>query len=74
MSKKALLRIISLLMFAAAVIFVLCALSSPTLGRAIYIGSFRFGAEQWRICYALYAVVMAGLFIASFFAGGRKKR
>ena len=61
------LRIISLLMFAAAVIFVLYALSHPECGSVIYIGSFRFGAEQWLICYKIYAVIMVSLFIASFF-------
>ena len=73
MSKKSILRIVSFAMLAIAVIFVLCALSAPNLGRAIYIGPFRFGAKQWRVCYAIYAAVMAGLFIASFFASGRKR-
>ena len=61
------LRRISLIMLAAAVIFVFCALSAPTLGRTIRIGSFVFGAEQWRFCYKVYAIVMVGLFVASFF-------
>lgn len=74
MSRKAVLRIISLAMLAVAVIFVLCALSNPTLGRVIYIGPFRFGFKQWRVCYGLYTGVMAGLFVASFFSGGWKKR
>lgn len=61
------LRRVSLLMLVIAVIFVFCALSNPALGRTIYIGSFAFGAEQWRVCYAIYLLVMAGLFLASFF-------
>ena len=61
------LRRISLVMLVVAVVFVFCALSNPALGRTIYIGSFAFGAEQWRVCYAIYALVMAGLFLASFF-------
>lgn len=65
-TRKRLLRV-SLLMLVIAVIFVFCALSNPALGRTIYIGSFAFGAEQWRVCYAIYALVMAGLFLASFF-------
>jgi len=60
-------RIISLIMLIAAVIFVACALSAPDLGRVIYIGHFRFGAEQWRVCYAVYVIAMAALFAASFF-------
>ena len=73
MKKHRLLRWISLLMFVIAVVFVLCALSNPALGHTIYIGDFAFGAGQWRLCYAIYAIVMAGLFIASFFVD-RKER
>lgn len=72
MSRKALLRVISLVMFIAAVIFVGCALACPTLGRTIYIGNFAFGAEQWRICYLIYIIVMVLLFIVSFFVKGKK--
>lgn len=67
MKRKTKLRLISLAMLAAAVIFVLCALSAPNLGRTIFIGSFVFGAEQWRFCYKIYALVMVGLFLYSFF-------
>ncbi len=67
------LRIISLVMFAAAAVFVFIALSSPTLGHTIYIGSYRFGADQWRVCYALYAAVMAVLFIASFIVKDKRR-
>ena len=66
MKKRKLFRLISLMMFIVAVVFVFCATSCPTLGRTIYIGSFRFGAEQWRFCYKVYAVVMVGLFGTSF--------
>lgn len=67
MSNRKKLRLISLIMLVVAVIFVICALSCPTCGSTIYIGGFAFGAEYWRICYAVYAVVMIALFIASFF-------
>ena len=60
------LRLISLVMLVVAVIFVFCALSAPNLGKTIYIGNFVFGAEQWRFCYKVYAVVMVLLFGASF--------
>lgn len=73
MKKRKILRIISLVMFLAALVFVFCATSNPTLGRTIYIGSFQFGAEQWRVCYAIYAVVMAGLFGASFFVKNKEE-
>ena len=67
MKMQTLLRRISLVMLVVAVAFVFCALSNPALGRTIYIGSFAFGAEQWRVCYAIYLLVMAGLFLTSFF-------
>ncbi len=71
---KKTLRIVSLIMLIVAVVFVVCALSAPNLGQAFYIGSFRFGAAQWRFCYAVYAMVMLGLFLASFFVkkGGKE--
>lgn len=74
MGKRKTLRLISLAMLVLAVLFVLCALSNPALGHTIYIGSFAFGAKQWRVCYALYVLVMAGLFLASFFVKDGKKR
>ena len=67
MTKKKTLRVVRVLMLLVAVIFVFCAISNPALGRAVYIGPFRFGAKQWRVCYAAYLVVMAGVFIVSFF-------
>lgn len=67
------LRLLSLAMFVVAVIFVFCALACPTLGRTICIGDFKFGAEQWRICYKIYAIVMVGLFAVSFFVKGKQK-
>ena len=70
---KTRLRIISLLMFVAAVVFVLCALSCPNCGSVIYIGSFRFGVEQKLICYKIYAAITVALFIASFFVKDKKK-
>ena len=65
MKKK--LRIASLVMFIIAVVFVFCNLACPTLGDVFYIGNFRFGAEEARVCYAVYAGVMVLLFAASFF-------
>lgn len=47
--------------------FQTAAFAAPNLGRTIYIGSYRFGAEQWRVCYAAYAVVTVAMFAASFF-------
>ena len=74
MSKKTILRIVSLIMLLAAVIFVFCALACPTLGQTIYIGDLAFGAEQWRICYLIYVIVMAALFAASFFVKSSKSK
>ena len=67
MKIRKLLRRISLAMLLIAVVFVFCALSNPALGRTIYIGRFAFGAEQWRVCYAIYTVLMVGAFLVSFF-------
>lgn len=72
MKKQKTLRRISLIMLIAAVLFVLCALSAPTLGRTIRIGSSVFGAEQWRFCYKIYAIVMVSLFVTSFFVREKK--
>ena len=72
MKAKTKLRLISLTMFVVAVIFVFCALACPTLGRTIYIGDFKFGAEHWRFCYKVYAVVMVALFGISFFVKEKK--
>lgn len=73
MKTKNILRLISLVMLIVAVIFVFCALPNPALGKTIYIGNFVFGAEQWRFCYKIYAAVMVGLFIASFFVKEKSK-
>lgn len=59
-------------MLVIAIIFVICALSAPNLGHTIYIGSYEFGAEQWRICYAIYVIIMAALFISSYFVKEKK--
>ena len=72
MSKRRKLRLISLLMFLVAVVFVICALSCPTCGSVFYIGPFRIGADIWRKFYAAYVIVMCGLFIASFFIPKKK--
>lgn len=72
MKTKWKLRLIALAMLVVAVVFVLCALAAPNLGRTIYIGDYAFGAEQWRVCYKLYAVVMVALFGVSFFVKEKK--
>ena len=69
MNKGMILRIISLIMFFVAIIFIACALANPTLGRTFYIGGIAIGAEVWRVFYAIYAIVMAILFVLSFFVG-----
>lgn len=69
MKKPMVLRIISLGMFAVAIIFIACALANPALGRTFYIGEIAIGAEVWRVFYAIYAVMMAILFVLSFFVG-----
>lgn len=67
MRKSVVFRLISLCMLIAAIIFIACVLSNPGLGHAIYIGNLALGVDTWRICYAIYAFVMVGLFVGSFF-------
>ena len=69
MKKGMVLRVISLVMFVVAVIFVACALANPAFGSVFYIGDIRIGSDVWRAFYAVYAIVMAILFVLSFFVG-----
>lgn len=69
MKKGMVLRIISLVMFVMAVIFIACAFANPALGRTFYVGDLAIGADVWRRFYAIYAVIMAVLFVLSFFVG-----
>ena len=73
MKKKTVLRLISLVMLIAAVIFVAIALGHPEMGHTIWIGPFEFGPAQWQVCYALYVLVMIGLFVSSFFVRDGKE-
>ena len=72
MRNKTKFRLICLARFVVVVVFVFCALACPTLGRTIYIGDFKFGAEQWRFCYKVYAIVMIALFGISFLVKEKK--
>lgn len=67
MGAKGTLRLIALVMFLVAAVFVFCALSNPTLGSTFYIFGIRIGADVWRAFYLFYVIVMAALFAASFF-------
>lgn len=72
MKTKRILRLISLFMFMAAVIFVACALSCPTCGSVFYIGSIRIGVEVWHAFYLCYVIVMVLLTVISFFIKNKK--
>ena len=69
MKKGMVLRIISLVMFVVAIIFIACALANPALGKTFYIGDLAIGVEVWRVFYAIYAITIALLFVLSFFVG-----
>ncbi len=71
MTKKTALRLVSLIMLFAAALFVSVALSAPNLGTTLRLGNFVFGREQWYRCYAVYALIMVSLFVASFFCRER---
>ena len=62
---KALLRIISILMFLVAVVFLGIALTHPELGTVFYIGNWRIGVEIWQTFYVIYVIVMLVLFLIS---------
>ena len=59
-------------MLIVAVIFVLCALSNPSLGKVFYIGSIKINADVKRAFYAVYVIVMVSLFGISFFVKNKK--
>lgn len=71
MSKKV-LRIISGAMLIVAIVYLSYALTHPEFGTVFYIGSLEIGPAIWRAFYLIYAVVMVGLFVASFFVGKEK--
>jgi hypothetical protein len=64
---KRFLRLLSLLMLVVAVIFLGIALTHPELGTVFYVGNWRVGVEVWQTFYVVYAVVMIGTFLLSFF-------
>lgn len=70
MSTRTKLRLASLIMFIAAAVFVLCAISAPNLGSTIKIGGYIFG--DWDIFYRIYVIIMFTLFIVSFFVKKNK--
>lgn len=72
MKKGRTLRLISLAMLIVAVVFVLCALSNPGMGKVFYIGGIKIGADVKRAFYAVYVIVMTALFGISFFVKGKK--
>ena len=72
MNTRKTLRLVSLAMLIAAIVFVFCGLSNPAWGQVIYIGPFEFGPDLWRVSYGIYAIAMAALFGASFFVKGKK--
>ena len=69
MKKSMGLMIISLVMFVVAIVFIACALANPELDRTFYVVDIAIGAKMWRVCYAIYAIVMVILFVLSFFVG-----
>ena len=70
MKTKRTLRLISLVMLIAAVVFVFCALSNPGFGQALYIGSHYIDKD---ILYIIYVISMILLFVVSFFVKDKSK-
>ena len=65
---KKTLRIISGIMFVVAIGFLIYAFMHPEGGSVFYVLGVPIGSKFWRASYVVYATVMIGLFIASFFA------
>ena len=65
MKKK--LRIISVIMFIIAILFLIYALMHPEGGSVFYIWGQPIGSHEWRSFYGLYLMIMIGLFIISCF-------
>ena len=63
---RIILRVVSLIMLAAAVVYIWVCLHAPTMGHTMYICGHKFDAEQWKICYAIYLIIMLMLFVSSF--------
>lgn len=74
MSKKIILRVISLVMMIVAIVFVCCMMVCPTCGSVFYIGSIEIGPDEWWVFYKTYVVVMVGLFLISFFVKGKNDK
>lgn len=70
--KKTVFRIISGIMLVVAAVFLVFALTHPEAGSVFYIGDLAIGSKIWRAFYVVYALVMVGLFTASFFVGKTK--
>ena len=66
-----LFRCFSGLMLVGAMAFLSYALTHPECGSVFYVFGVPIGSEIWRVFYVVYALVMIGLFIVSFFI--RKK-
>ena len=63
---KKFLRIISVLMFIIAILFLCYALTHPEAGSVFYIFGQPIGSEIWRIFYVFYVLVMIVSFLISF--------
>jgi len=60
-------------MFVVAIVFLGFALTHPEFGTTFYIGPLKIGSAIWRAFYIVYALIMAGLFTASFFCDKKRK-
>ena len=69
MRAKRVLRIIALVMFLAAIVFVYIAVNVPTLGSVFYIGSLRVDVQVKWLFYKGYLAVMILLWVLSFLPG-----
>ena len=74
MKTKTVLRLISLLMLIAAIVFFIYACAHPESGSVFYIFGIAIGADAWRMFYAVYGIIMIFLFVTSFLVNKADKK
>lgn len=72
MNLKLILRVVSVIMLLAGLVFLYIAISAPTFGRVLYVGNIRFDAERKRIFYAVYWLITVVLFLCSFLVKNKR--
>ena len=67
------MKLISLIMLIAAIVFLAYALTHPETGAVFYIGSWAIGSDIWRTFYLFYTIAMVSLFVGSVYLSKKSK-